>query len=641
MYSYINIKDLVVNKDCRHKLQMLYQHYMKHEYDLLGSGYVKVDYKLEAKGFHGKKYSNRWMRFYGSLVKTRLRGKCSETYDSINWFVDYKSGFFFIPWKYSSQKKCYRVMNEKKGVDIKCPWELGRLYHLLQMAVLAATDATLRNTIILEFKNEITDFIEMNPIGKSVQWSAPMDVSIRMVNMLLAYDILRQCDTQGFMDISFQASFEKHIRETLRFVINHMEYIGRIGTNHYLSNIAGIIFAAAYLEEGKWTDAYLAFGVQELIDQVEKQFYNEGAHFEGSTSYHRLSTEFVLYPMALVFGVLKTERRKAFLKYDNSDVKRLKKIGLQKYDLYSTNFFPQWFIDRVCNAGVFTNIILKDNNEVVQIGDNDSGRLLKLTPMCKTNDVVMEENVLDHRSLLSAMNGIYTNNEFKESAKVLPLESSFIYSLARQEQINGNVFLSTIENWGKDSDMQEKYKHKVKTLLFQDEQDNLLDGVEIYYLDKFGIVVLKGSRLFITMVIDTARNGVYAGHTHNDKLSVEIMVDGKYITRDTGGYVYTASPKIRDQFRSIKAHNTICVGECEQNEFDGMWGMKKRTRVKLLYCSKNKISVKANYGDIECLREVRLTDNEIMIHDFANKPFSVSFHNKMYSDGYGKIKRVR
>ena len=639
MNSYVNINEITIDDECRQKLKMLFQFYIKHEYNLLGSGYIKVDYKLAAKGFRGRKYSNRWMGLYGKNVKVRLKGKCTFEYDPINWFVDYKSGFFFSPWKYSSQKKCYKVMNERVGVDIKCPWELGRFYHLVQLAVLAVDDTAFRETIIIEFKNEIVDFIEMNPIGKSVQWSAPMDVSIRIVNLLLAYDILRQLDSSVFFDIRFQEYFEGHIWKSLEYVMKHLEYAGRICENHYLSNLSGIIFAAAYLPKSNWTDACLVFGVQELINQTRKQFYKEGSHFEGSTSYHRLSTEFVLYSVAVILGVLNTDRKGAFAEYDSRQIQRLKPLEMQEYDLHKSIFFPEWFVDRLYNAGIFTKTILKDNHEIVQIGDNDSGRLLKLTPIMTRED--KEDNVLDHRTLLSAMNGLFYSDDFKRGGEELPLESSIVCSMAKNKRFNGHTSVICIEEYGSKDVVKEVYQYTKKYVLFQDDRDSLLEGVQIHYYDQFGIVVLRGRRVFLSMVIDTAKNAIYLGHTHNDKLSIEIMVDGKYITRDPGEYIYTASPAIRDQFRSTKAHNTICVEECEQNIFNGIWGMKRRAKADLLYCTKNRIIAKVSYGSAECLRDIHLADNKIEVYDSCNKPFKVSFKNKIYSDGYGKIKRVK
>lgn len=641
MYTYVNVDEIHVDKECRRRLELLYTLYMEHKYDLLGSGYVKVDYAISVNGFRGRKYINKKMILYGKIVKTRLQQKCTASYEPINWFVDYKSGFFFSPWKYMSEKSCYKVMDEKEGVDIKCPWELGRLYHLLQLSILAIADETLRESIILEFRNEIRDFIEMNPVGRTVQWTAPMDISIRMVNMLLSYDILMQLDMKKYLDREFQIFFENHIRETLQFVMNHLEYIDKVSTNHYLSNIAGIIFAAAYLPGGRWIDACMAFGVQELIEQTGKQFYEEGSHFEGSTSYHRLSTEFVLYSTALIYGILKTEKRKALLKYDNTVIKRLKHLRVQKYSLYREEFFPEWFTDRLCNAGVFTSVCLKDNDEIVQVGDNDSGRLLKLTPMIDTGNAYMEENVLNHNTLLSAMHGIFRNEAFVESAQKYPLESSLVSTLSRGSCKESNVYISYLIKNENIKNIGENYKFSKETILFHDNKSDLLDEAEIHYFKKFGLVVLKGRRLFVSMVIDTAKNAVYLGHIHNDKLSIEVTVDGKYLTRDSGGYIYTAAPKIRDKFRSTKAHNTICIEGWEQNSFEGIWSMKKQARAELLYCVKDRIVAKVRYGEIECLRDISLTDNMIIVRDFSNKPFKARFHNKIFSDGYGKLKKVR
>ncbi len=643
MNSYIYDADLYIDYACIAKLRKLYHRYMNHSFNLLGSGFVKVNYVLRPKGLHGKRYHDPYMEKYGRRIKRRLcgGGKCTDSYEPINWFVDYKSGFFFNPGKYDTLEKCQAVIEKIPWVDIKCPWELGRLYHLPQLAVLAVADEALRESIILEFRNEIIDFIETNPVQKTVQWSAPMDVSVRMVNMLVAYDILTQLDIKGCLDREFQLYFEKHIRETLNFVMNHLEFLGRISANHYLSNIAGIIFAAAYLPDSKWVNSCLVFGTQELIEQVAVQFYEDGGHNEGSTSYHRLSTEFVLYATALLYGVLKTKKRNAFLEYDCREIKRLKNPEWQKFDVFGEEFFPEWFMNKLCKAGIFTSIISKNNHEIVQIGDNDSGRLMKLTPIISVNDDNMEENVLDHRTLLSAMSGMFTNDEFAESGKELPLECSLIQSLSKNKPTKGDISVACLEEYGNLDEINEIYKYTKESVLFQDDKSDLLDGMQINYFDKFGIVVLKGNRLFLSMVIDTTRNTVYSGHTHNDKLSVEVMIDGKYVTRDSGGYIYTAAPQIRDKFRSIRAHNTICIDNQEQNPFEGIWGMKKQARAELLYCASNRIAAKVRYGDIECLRDISLADNKIVVNDFSNKPFKVAFSNKVYSDGYGKLKRVK
>lgn len=636
MNSFIESAAIKTEPSCKRKLTELYKRYRAHTFDLLGSGYVKTDYRLRAKGVCGHRYTEPLMGFFGKVAGLKLRGKCTEEYDPLNWFADYKSGFFFCPWKYNSMQKCYSVVGKKAGADIKCPWELGRFYHLAQMAVLAAVEKDLRVDILTEYKNEITDFMIMNPVGKTVQWSAPMDVSVRVVNLLIAHDILTQIDEQNCLDQPFQRKFGKLIQDSLNYIMQHAEYTGGACSNHYLSNLVGIIFAAAYLPGDRWTDACLVFGVQELIDQVEKQFYEEGAHFEGSSSYHRLSAEFVLYATAIVYGVLKTDRKELFLNYDCGVIDRLRRVNRQKYHLKTDEFFPQWYIDRVFNMGVFTKAVLKDNNEIVQIGDNDSGRLVRLTPVGESD----EEKVIDHRTLLSALSGLFADDIYKQYGLQLPLEAGIIRALSAGQILDGKMFHSRIREYGEDKNTYDHGGYSKKTVLYREEgAGSLLDGITVQHFADFGIVVLRGTRLYLSMVIDTAQNAKYAGHTHNDRLSLELMIDGKYITRDPGGYIYTAAPDIRDKFRSVNAHNVIRVGDYEQNCFDGTFGLKKRARAELLYCCKSRIVARAVYAGIEHTREVLLKENEIVVNDYANRPFVVQFKYKMYSTGYGKLER--
>ena len=56
------------------------------------------------------------------------------------------------------------------------------------------------------------------------------------------------------------------------------------------------------------------------------------------------------------------------------------------------------------------------------------------------------------------------------------------------------------------------------------------------------------------------------GHSHNDKLSLELVVAGHALVVDPGTGTYTADPVMRNRFRATAAHNTVQVGRVEQNE---------------------------------------------------------------------------
>lgn len=518
-------------------------------------------------------------------------------------------------------------------MDIKCPWELGRFYHLAQMALLALKDNQKERIILREFVEELLDFTEMNPVGKTVQWACPMDVAIRTVNLLVSYDLLSQIDEKGYLNDVFKKRFERLIMDSLKYLINVIQNgSGGVG-NHYLAAIVGIIFSASYLEEDTWTDACLVFGVQELIEQVGKQFYKDGGNYEGSTSYHRLSAEFVIYATALIYGILKTSRRRAFIEYDCNNINFLRPISRQKFRTDTEVFFPQWYVDRLLNIGAFTWNILKQNNEIVQIGDNDNGRLLKLT----ASGAGIKENVLDHRPMLSAISGLVDDENYKSIRQIMPLECSLIESLSKGKQIKGVKTRTVITSYGRE--LSSNMLFRKESIIYQESEQKigLKDEMRINYFSDFGIIVLRSKRLFFCMVIDTAKNTNLTGHTHNDKLSVEVMVDGRYITRDAGQYIYTPMLGVRNRFRSVNAHNVIHVDGCEQNIFEDCFTVKKRCKAQLLFASRDKIIGKVMYAGIVHQREIEIKDHAIVVRDCANYPFKVSFKNRMYSTGYGEL----
>ncbi len=57
------------------------------------------------------------------------------------------------------------------------------------------------------------------------------------------------------------------------------------------------------------------------------------------------------------------------------------------------------------------------------------------------------------------------------------------------------------------------------------------------------------------------------GHGHNDCLSFELFLDDNLLIVDSGSFVYTASYKYRNQFRSVHSHNTPIIDGKEINRF--------------------------------------------------------------------------
>jgi hypothetical protein len=79
-----------------------------------------------------------------------------------------------------------------------------------------------------------------------------------------------------------------------------------------------------------------------------------------------------------------------------------------------------------------------------------------------------------------------------------------------------------------------------------------------------GFYLLKSQRMHVVVRCgDVGQNG-NGGHAHNDLFSFELSLDTPLII-DSGTYVYTSHPQVRNQFRATASHNTVVVAESEIN----------------------------------------------------------------------------
>lgn len=136
-----------------------------------------------------------------------LRDMISTHYIPIDWRLDFKSGYYW-----DSQLHYSKVSYGKHiGVDVKVPWELSRMQHLVQYvwAYLLAKQGKKGfeepEIYVKEFQDEVLDFISMNPPKFGVNWVCTMDVAIRAANWLLVYDLFR---VHG---VSFLKNFKKYL----------------------------------------------------------------------------------------------------------------------------------------------------------------------------------------------------------------------------------------------------------------------------------------------------------------------------------------------------------------------------------------------------------------------------------------------
>jgi hypothetical protein len=639
--SYINIKELDLSNIDPDVAKYLSKMYLEHKFDLLGSGWVKNSYDSVALGLESYKYD----------MNVAAPASAPEGYEPIDWQKDFKSGFRW------SEKKWYKDQRiaHKPGSDIKVPWELARLQHLPQLAIFAMADTSLKEQNLKEFKNQILDFIRNNPPRMGVNWTCTMDVGIRVANMLAAYDMFCQMDEDGILDADFKQTFSNSVYEHALHIVNNLEYSPHLTSNHYLSDIAGLLQACAYLSGGGETDAWLAFAVQEIISEMKKEFYEDGGNFESSTSYHRLSGELMAYSAALILG-LKSEKISSLQNYDAKLWrKKPKLLSPNEQEFKITNgqiALSQWFVDRLYKIGRFTADITKPNGEVPQFGDNDSGRFFKFSPNGEflsneqavrkylnlsgfegDDEPFWEENILNHSTLISCMDGIFDNEIFKNG---ICFERSFVRSLAgRTLQVSDKTYKSLIASGVKFG----KLPHR-KSMEFK--IPNSQEIKNIFYPDS-GIFIFKSRKFYLAICATPLGQNGYGGHTHNDKLGYELWIDGLDIARDPGTYLYTPIPSRRNGFRSVKAHNAPIVGDLEQNSWGegaiGLFGIFAECICEVADFGENFISLAAEYKGVKIIRKFEIKEDSLEIIDMANMEFYYSKF-ELYSNGYGKFMQI-
>jgi len=287
-----------VSKGIRDKIIKEADKSKNHIFNLLGSGDVRVDYKLRAKGLEGYRYGMKLSKKEYLSIKEKVQSELEKIfqrsieYEPIDWQVDFKSGYRW------SEKTYYKFMKfgHKLGVDIKLPWELSRMQHLIQPAI--AYRSMKKEEYAEEIIKQIVDWILTNRYKCGVNWRCTMDVAIRITNWVLAINLIKDYMDNFPLEGKeyFYKIFYKSLYQHGDFIIHNLEWSENLTSNHYLSDIAGLLILAVFTENifkeaGEWKE----FAIKELKKEMFKQVYPDGTDFEASTCYHRLVLELFFY----------------------------------------------------------------------------------------------------------------------------------------------------------------------------------------------------------------------------------------------------------------------------------------------------------------------------------------------------------
>ena len=466
----------------------------------------------------------------------------------IKWNEDFKTGFI---WENKFYKNI-KVVDLDNNSDVKVPWELSRFQHIPTLGQAYLLTDNLKYP--LEFKNQIEDWIKKNPVEMSVNWTCTMDVAIRACNWIIGYYFFKNCPK---INKEFWINFNKILYLHGKYIFNNLENTSQYNSNHYLFNLAGLIWLGLCFKNFKYDKKdvknnpkiWLDFSLKEFEKEMKNQVNPDGTDYEASTAYHCLVTELFLFTSILCS---------------------------------KNNFtFSEEYRDKLERMIEFIMNITKPNVYIPLLGDMDSGRFVVFSDYGGSRDK------RDFRYLLALGGEYFYRSDFR------------FYSSNNDNQTP----LWCFENITK---VKEKPLYKLKSKAYKDS----------------GYYILRNYKICI--IIKCSPNGMNGngGHTHNDQLSFELNISGRDFIIDTGTYVYTADYKLRNLFRSTSMHNTLQIGNLEQNSFKEkeLFRINNETKTQLLNFNNNYFKGR-HYGykdkaGIIAEREVKLEDNKIIINDF-------------------------
>lgn len=620
--------------------------YSEHKFDILGSGWVDWSFESEAPGFLGNKYeceikidvdvNGDWLQHLVNKSNVGYsKGIWSEIlnlnslYVPIPWNRDMKTGFMYDTKQHFSTLK---LIAPKEGVDVKVPWELSRMQHLPVMLRIALSGNPDSDAIISEVKCQVLDFICANPPGYGVNWSSAMEISIRLLNIVVVVNTLSQTDPDFKNTRSFHLMLNS-VHDHIHYAWKFRENKGKLSNNHYLANLCGLLYGCYVLSDVKEHMLLFEIMIPEFLDQIDHQFLDDGGNFESSIAYHFLSTEIAILGMSIIRKYLKNNELEGGIgkKIHGADQK------LQK-------------------AFKMMNSVVNPRGGIVQVGDNDSARMINWSfPVNNLNSQEAKERYFNLKGYQPDQPGdCYPDRDQLNYSSTVEMVSSY-FSISRENSIHsefiegidkGEKLSAEVENQNELSLVQLKKKlnfHSEYRIDAENQGNSLKIGLKSFFYPEFGVYIFRNERLFLLINGTNRKVRQYWPHGHNDKLSFELWLDGKPIVRDPGSFIYTASFEKRNSLRSVKAHATVVVNGEEQNRWlsgvEGVFRLKPETNVKLTGYNEYSLSLSCQYRGFCHQRWWSIEENSILIVDSANREFEVNKEPEVgFSDGYGKLK---
>lgn len=275
--------------------------------------------------------------------KFDLLGSGETTFEHIDWHADFRlqqqnanADYHYDATEYYKDIVVEQGQNDQFAKDIKMPWELSRFQQTWYLA--HAYKQTGDDKYAQAFKKHVASWIDANEYLLGPNWKCPMDVGIRALNWVVGFSFFNDATT---IDQAFWQRFVCSLYDHMIYLENNWEIYDSRTSNHYLSDLIGYFYLCYFFSDLDGVQQKVEWCYQELLREFDKQIFDEGADYEGSTNYHQLITEiyYYFYLLAPAFGFI----------------------------------LPDKFVAKFKRMFDFIDWCTPINGSLIHIGDNDSG----------------------------------------------------------------------------------------------------------------------------------------------------------------------------------------------------------------------------------------------------------------------------
>ena len=255
---------------------------------------------------------------------------------AVDWHFEPISG------KHSPLKhwKQFDELDTEETGDKKIIWELNRQQHFFALGV--AFWLTGEERYAATFARHLDSWIEQNPAGAGVNWASSLEVSLRAISWIWAFQFFKNSN-------SFTPGL---FRKALKMLVLHARHIEKYLSTYFNPNThltgeaLGLYYLGTQLPFFERAADWRKTGEEILLRELDRQILPDGVYFEQSTWYQRYTTDF--YTQFLI----------------------LKKLNDARKDL------PAKLVEKLQSSLDFLMNITRPDGTTPLVGDDDGGRTL-------------------------------------------------------------------------------------------------------------------------------------------------------------------------------------------------------------------------------------------------------------------------